>query len=85
MIIISSFAMLMPPVLTGRHTRNEDPTPTLLSAKTKRPCCLTIPYNVAKPSSDPFPIALVVKNGSKMCSIVAESMPRPVSDTLSKT
>ncbi len=44
-----------------------------------------MPYAVESPSPVPLVLSLVVKNGSKMRSRVARSMPMPVSDTESIT
>ena len=41
------------------------PSPTSLSSSTKPPLWATIPYTVESPRPEPFPISLVVKNGSK--------------------
>ena len=49
------------------------------------PLCLTIPYTVDSPSPVPFPISLVVKNGSKTRWAVSSSIPVPVSATASMT
>ena len=42
-----------------------------------------MPYTVESPSPVPWPIPLVVKNGSKTWASVALSMPWPVSLTAS--
>ena len=44
----------------------------------------TMPYTVASPRPVPRPRGLVEKNGSKTRSMVAASMPVPVSDTASR-
>ena len=47
----------------------------------KPPICFTVPYTIARPSPVPLPAGFVVKNGWKICALVASSMPWPVSLT----
>ena len=49
------------------------------------PLCLTIPNTVERPSPVPLPISFVVKNGSKIFSMISGGMPSPVSSTSMRT
>jgi len=51
----------------------------------KPPVCLTMPYTVDSPSPVPLPTSLVVKNGSKILSMISVGMPVPVSSTSTST
>ena len=51
----------------------------------KPPVCFTIPYTVESPSPVPLPTSLVVKNGSKILSMMSEGMPVPLSLTSTST
>ncbi len=64
---------------------NVVPRPGSLSTQMVPPLCVTIPKTVARPSPVPWPSGLVVKNGSKIRSRVAASIPIPVSLTASRT
>ncbi len=55
----------------GTYTFTVVPTPTSLYTWTNPPCCLVRPYTIAIPSPAPPLAGLVVKNGSKIRSIVA--------------
>ena len=57
------------------------PTPTAEVISMIPPMPDTIPYTVASPRPVPRPRGLVEKNGSKTRSMVAWSMPLPVSAT----
>ncbi len=61
------------------------PTPGSESAQMCPSDYLTIPYTVARPRPVPTPFGLVVKNGSKIFSRAAASMPQPVSVSRSAT
>jgi len=58
------------------------PTPISLVGLQSSLVLLDDAIDVARPSPVPLPVALVVKNGSKMRSRVLRSMPQPVSVTL---
>ena len=66
----------------GKKIVNALPTPGVLERCISPPDCLTIPCTVDNPRPVPLPTAFVVKNGSKMRSRVAMSMPVPVSVTV---
>ncbi len=64
---------------------NVEPRPGSLSTRIVPPWRRTIPYTVARPRPVPRSRSLVVKNGSKILSRVASSIPHPVSATASHT
>jgi hypothetical protein len=63
----------------GKMSVKVVPTPGLLSTFIAPWCPRTMPCTAASPS--PRPVNFVVKNGSKILSLVAASMPDPVSTT----
>ena len=63
----------------GRYTRNVEPLPGVLWTSSAPPWLRTMPRTADSPS--PRPVNFVEKNGSKMRSSVASSIPHPVSVT----
>ena len=63
----------------GKMSVKVVPTPVWLSTFIAPWCPRTMPCTAASPS--PRPVNFVVKNGSKILSLVAASMPEPVSAT----
>ena len=53
----------------GRYRTNIVPWPTVLWTRTSPPDCFAKPKTWLNPRPVPWPTSLVVKNGSKMCSI----------------
>src|SRR5215470_19390098 len=70
---------------TGKKTLKVVPRATSESTTIVAPKLSAMPCTTARPSPDPLPTSRVVKNGSKMRSSVAASMPCPVSVTTSTT
>ena len=67
---------------SGRYTVNVDPSPgAVLDDDVAAALLDDAVRRRAGPGRDPRPLALVVKNGSKMRPRVSSSMPTPVSDT----
>ena len=70
------------------NTRQVDvkgcPCPGVLCTVTAPPWWVTMPWTTARPIPVPSPTPLVVKNGSKICSITPGGIPWPVSRTLSQ-
>jgi hypothetical protein len=64
---------------------NVVPFPTSLRTSIRPPLRSTMPSTVDKPRPVPDSSALVVKNGSKIRSRVAASIPHPLSLTSSDT
>ena len=71
--------------LAGKNTINVVPLPTSLSTSIQPWCCLAMPYTVARPSPVPFPVLLVVKNGSKILGRTSGAIPQPLSLTARQT
>src|ERR1700733_3518009 len=59
----------------GKKTRNVESAPAMVSTSIVALKASTIPCTTDRPSPVPRPTLRVVKNGSKMRSAVAESMP----------
>lgn len=58
---------------------NVVPSPTLLCTSISPPDCLVKPNTCERPRPVPFPISLVVKEGSKIWTKASTAMPSPVS------
>ena len=65
----------------GSRTVNRAPRPGSDSTSMVPPCDLTMPWLIASPRPVPWPIGLVVKNGSKIRPRIVGSMPQPASVT----
>ncbi len=65
----------------GKYRWNVVPLPGSLATAMLPKWVVTMPCTTERPSPVPSPIALVVKNGSKMRALVAASMPLPLSRT----
>ncbi|MCY1243588.1 hypothetical protein D9M72_566100 [compost metagenome] len=70
---------------TGISTLKVAPRPGALSRWRWPPYSWTMPCTMDRPMPLPWPLALVEKNGSKICSRSAGSMPGPLSLTVSAT
>jgi hypothetical protein len=68
-------------VPAGRYTVNVEPLPGVETTSIHPPCSRTMPHVTLSPRPVPSPTSFVVKNGSKIRSRVASSIPVPVSWT----
>lgn len=57
----------------GRYILNDVPRPGEVPTSMRPPLSLTMLAQVASPSPVPFPVSFVVKNGSKMHSLISGS------------
>ena len=71
------------PAGRGQLHQKVVPWPGALCTAIRPPALVTVVCTMARPSPVPSPAALVVKNGSKIRSCTAASMPQPVSRTVS--
>ena len=68
----------------GSQTWKVVPLPGWVFTWMKPPWLLTMPWTVERPRPVPWPMILVVKNGSKIRSTISGGMPLPVSLTSSR-
>src|SRR5207253_8443630 len=70
-----------PVASAGKRTVNVEPRPGSDSTSMRPLSARAISLQMARPSPVPFPEALVVKKGSKMCRFTSGPIPLPVSAT----